>query len=84
MLGRCYREPGWMSIDGLQVNVERPSSGMFGQRLIEGLKVYLCKSQPSERGGRQSKLDCSLAGSSEAAHLGLAVEMQPPAGIEAG
>jgi hypothetical protein len=76
--------PGWADIDGLQDNVERPSSGMFGQRLIEILEVYLCTSQSSKKRGWQSKLDCSLAGSSEAAHLGLGAEMQPHAGIEAG
>jgi hypothetical protein len=52
--------------------------------LIEVLVVYLCKNQPSKKGDWQSKLDCSLAGSSEAAHLGLGAEMQPHAGSEAG
>jgi gamma-glutamyl:cysteine ligase YbdK (ATP-grasp superfamily) len=52
--------------------------------LMEVLVVYLCTSQPSKKGEWQSKLDCSLAGSYEAAHLGLAAEMQPHAGIEAG
>jgi hypothetical protein len=40
-VGSLLPGTGWVGIDGLQVNVERPSSGMFGQRLIEGLKVYL-------------------------------------------
>lgn len=89
MLDRFYRVPtGWTLMNCKMVSNDRRLVSLVSASLsIVGLiEVFVVHSGvwTSKNEGWQSKLDCSLAGSSEAAHLGLAAEMQPPAGIEAG